>query len=87
MRFRSLPAQLHKTIAYGTFPCSGRRTIARKKDMRTKLVAALYAGTSLLAIAAHGGRASAADVAGPMTSELAAELSHNVNRPDRKSVV
>jgi len=81
MRFRSLPAQLHKTIAYGTFPCSGRRTIARKKDMRTKLVAALSAGTSLLAIAAHGGRASAADVAGPMTSELAAELSHNVNRP------
>jgi hypothetical protein len=49
--------------------------------MRLKLVAALSAGTSLLALAAYAQRAQAADVLGPLTPELAAQLSQNVNHP------
>ena len=48
--------------------------------MRTKLIAALSVSTSLIAVAAHAQRA-VPDVTGPMTPELATQLSRDVNRP------
>ena len=49
--------------------------------MRSRFVAGLAVGTSLFAIAAYAQQASVADLTGPMTPELAAQLSRNVNRP------
>jgi hypothetical protein len=45
-----------------------------------KLVAALTLSSSLVALAAYAQQVKAADVTGPLTAELAAQLSQNVNK-------
>ena len=49
--------------------------------MRMKLAAGLSVGTSLIAVAAYAQHALPANVTGPMTPELASQLSRDVNHP------